>query len=71
MKLCQNFTESPVGDALQTPEMGQIPFLSRHTALSCTNIPMTAVTKASLVVTQGPLAHAWLFSLDLSVSSLL
>lgn len=71
MKLCQNFTQSHVGNELQIPEMGKIPFLSRHTALSSINKHMIAVTKANLVVTQGPLAHAWVFSLDLRVSSLL
>lgn len=46
-------------------------YLSRHTALSCINIHTIAVTKANLLVTQGPLAHVWVFSIDFSVSSLL
>lgn len=71
LKFCQNFTQSRVGNELQIPEMGKIPFLSRHRALSSINKHMIAVTKANLVVTQGPLAQVWVFSLDLRVSSLL
>lgn len=71
MKLHLNFAESRVGNELQIPETGKIPFLSRHTALSCINIHTIAVTKANLIVTQGPLAHVWVFSIDFSVSSLL
>lgn len=63
MKLHQNFTQSPVDNVLQIPEMGKIPFLSSHTALSSINIHMIAVTKANLLVTQGPLAHVWVFPL--------
>lgn len=38
MELHQNFLQSLVGNELQVPEMGKIPFFSGHTALSSISI---------------------------------
>lgn len=71
MELHQNFVQSLVDNELQIPEMGKIPFFSRHTALSSISICLIAVPTADLIVTLGPLDHAWFSSIDFSVSSVL
>jgi len=53
MELHQNFIQSFVGNESQSPEMGKIPFFSRHTVLSSINIHLIAVTAADLIVTLG------------------
>lgn len=71
MELHQNFIQWLVGNELQIPEKGEIAFFSRHTALSSINIHLIAVITTYLMVTLGPLAHVWDFSIDFNVKSVL